>query len=249
MTNEFNFDVAMQLVESEELFPVDLDQAFIWLGYTRKDTAKDKLTSMFEEDLDYVYVRALPEADNHGTFSPQELGSKSRKEKIYLTIDAFKQMGMILGTARGKEIRKYFLQCEKVAKQITSISPDLTQALLQMQEQLNSIVVSQVRLNQLEAQNEELQTASLAHPGCKEVLDKNADCNYPDDLVLTVKQYVTFKNLGSATFINTLSKRAAQYYRLAKQSDPLTNSRNQVIYRGSDILYLDEALKSILDLD
>ena len=236
MNNEFSIELAKQLVESEEQFPVDLDQAFIWLGHSRKDSAVDILKSYFEEGIDFRQTRK----SNTG-------GRPS--DSYYLTVNCLKELGMICKTEKGKQIRKYFLECEKVAKQVTAISPDLTQALLKMQEQLNTLVVSQVRLNQLEAQNEELQTASLAHPGCKEVLDKNADCNYSDDLVLTVKQYLAFKGLDSATFTNTLSKRAAQYYRLAKQSDPLTNRRNQIIYKGSDILYLDEALKSILDLD
>ena len=234
--NEFNIELAKQLVDSEEQFPVNLEEAWVWLGYPRKDSAVDTLKSYFEEEVDFRQSRK----SNTG-------GRPS--DSYYLNIACFKQLGMLSRTEQGRSIRNYFLECETVAKQVTSISPDLTQALLKMQEQLNSLVVSQVRLNQLEAKNEELQTASLAHPGCKDVLDKNANCNYSDDLVLTVKQYVTFKNLGDSPFINTLSKRAAQYYRLAKQSDPLTNRRNQVIYKGSDILYLDEALKSILDLD
>ena len=235
--NEFNIELAKQLVDSEEQFPVDLDQAVEWLGYAEKRNALDTLKSYFQEGVEFL------------SSSPKSNTGGRPSHSYYLTIETFKEMGMLCKTEKGKQIRIYFLQCEKVAKQITSISPDLTQALLKMQEQLNSLVVSQVRLNQLEVKNEELQTASLAHPGCKDVLDKNANCNYSDDLVLTVKQYITFKNLGDSPFINTLSKRAAQYYRLAKQSDPLTNRRNQVIYKGSDILYLDEALKSILDLD
>ena len=235
--NDFNIELARQLVDSEEQFPVDLEDAAIWLGYSRKDSAVDSLKSYFEEGVDF------------STSNRKTSQGGRPSHSYYLTVNCFKELGMLCKTEQGKQIRKYFLECEKVAKQVTSISPDLTQALLKMQEQLNSLVVSQVRLNQLEAKNEELQTASLAHPGCKDVLDKNANCNYSDDLVLTVKQYAIFKNLGDSPFINTLSKRAAQYYRLAKQSDPLTNRRNQVIYKGSDILYLDEALKSILDLD
>lgn len=238
--SDFNIELAKQLVNSEEQFPVDLEDATIWLNYHDKSTAKRAfLNCSFVENLDYCI-----------STEPTTTGiSAIPKQNLVMTAEAFKQWGMMSGTEQGKKVRLYFLECEKVAKQVTSISPDLTQALLKMQEQLNSLVVSQVRLNQLEAKNEELQTASLAHPGCKDVLDKNANCNYSDDLVLTVKQYVNFKNLGDSPFINTLSKRAAQYYRLAKQSDPLTNRRNQVIYKGSDILYLDEALKSILDLD
>lgn len=240
MNSEFSIELAQQLVDSNEQFPVDFSIAWEWLQYSRKDVAKKSLLNCgFIENIDF-----------HIETEPTTTGISAKlNENIFLTVECFKMWSMLSGTEQGKRVRLYFLECEKVAKQVTSISPDLTQALLKMQEQLNSLVVSQVRLNQLEAQNEELQTASLAHPGCKEVLDKNAECDYSDDLVLTVKQYLNFKGLDSATFTNTLSKRAAQYYRLAKQSDPLTNRRNQIIYKGSDILYLDEALKSILDLD
>ena len=235
MNNEFSVELAKQLVESEEQFPVNFDKCWKWLEYSRNDVAKRALLNCgFIENQDFrISVESTRDAI----------------ENIFFTVECLKMWAMMSGTDQGKQIRKYFLKCEVIAKQVTSISPDLTQALLKMQEQFNSLVVSQARLNQLEAKNEELQTASLAHHGCKDVLDKNASCNYSDDLILTVKQYVQFKNIEDASFINTLSKRAAQYYRLAKQSDPLTNRRNQVIYKGSDILYLDEALKSILDLD
>ena len=237
---DFNIELAKELMQSENMFPVTLENAFKWLEYYDKSTAKRAfLNCGFIEDIDYSI-----------STEPTTTGiSAIPKQNLVMTTEAFKQWSMMSGTERGKQIRLYFLECEKIAKQVTSISPDIAQALLQMQKQLESLAVSQTRLNQLEAQNEELQLASVAHPGCKEVLDKNANCDYPDDLVLTVKQYVTFKNLENVSFVNTLSKRAAQYYRLAKQSDPETNRRNQVIYRGSDILYLDEALKSVLDLD
>lgn len=36
----FNLDLAKQLVDSKEEFPVLFDDAFVWLEYTRKDNAK-----------------------------------------------------------------------------------------------------------------------------------------------------------------------------------------------------------------
>ena len=52
MNNEFSIELAKQLVESEEEFPVDLDQAFIWLGYSRKDKAVEMLKTYFEQGVD-----------------------------------------------------------------------------------------------------------------------------------------------------------------------------------------------------
>lgn len=38
-------------------------------------------------------------------------------EKIELTVECFKSLGMMAGTEKGKAIRKYFLECERIAKQ------------------------------------------------------------------------------------------------------------------------------------
>lgn len=124
----------------------------------------------------------------------------------------------------------YSTDCEKTE---TPHTLDISHTLLEMQEQINNLLANQ----------------TVADPSYEKVINKKTTCNYSNDLVLTVKQYVTFKKIEGTSIVSTLSKRAAQYYRLAKQSDPETNRRNQVIYRGSDILYLDEALKSVLDLD
>ena len=137
MNNEFSIELAKQLVESEEEFPVDLDQAFIWLGYSRKDKAVEMLKTYFEQGVDFSTERG------------KSITGGRPSDSYYLTTSCLKEFGMIVKTEKGRQIRKYFLECEKIAK----------------------------------------------------------------------------------------------------QSDPLTNRRNQVVYKGSDILYLDEALKSILDLD
>ena len=41
----------------------------------------------------------------------------SRTEFIYLTVECFKSLGMMAGTEQGKQIRKYFIECERIAKQ------------------------------------------------------------------------------------------------------------------------------------
>jgi hypothetical protein len=53
-------------------------------------------------------------------------------EKIYLTVECFKEMGMLAKSESGKRIRKYFLQCEALAKKSVETIP-------QLQEQVNSL--------------------------------------------------------------------------------------------------------------
>lgn len=108
---DFNIDLAQSLLDSSEEFPVDFERCWIWVGYTRKDSAKEKLIRNFEKGIDYSAIwRSV--AHSNGS-------SASRTEQIFLTVDAFKAFGMMAGTAKGKEIRKYFLECEKIAKQAT----------------------------------------------------------------------------------------------------------------------------------
>lgn len=106
---DFNIELAKSLIGSGADFPVDFDLAWQWVGYTRKDSAKEKLIRNFEKGLDYSAIWRSVAHSNGST--------ASRTEQIFLTIDAFKAFGMMAGTSKGKEIRKYFLECEKVAKQ------------------------------------------------------------------------------------------------------------------------------------
>lgn len=109
MTN-FSLALASSLNNSVDTFPVDFDRAWQWLGFSRKDKAKRSLLSSdFEEGLDYIV--SLPfngELDGWQNPNPQEV--------IRLSVEAFKTWGMMVGTEQGKQVRKYFLECERVAK-------------------------------------------------------------------------------------------------------------------------------------
>ncbi|MGL5065742.1 MAG: hypothetical protein ACRC62_37715 [Microcoleus sp.] len=104
----FSQDIAQQLFDSPESFVVDFDLAWVWLGYTRKSSAKRKLELNFIKDIDYCTKWCnVP----HGNGL-----AASKVEQIMLTIDCFKSFGMMAGTSQGKEVRSYFLNCEKAAK-------------------------------------------------------------------------------------------------------------------------------------
>ncbi|WP_335181515.1 hypothetical protein [Nostoc sp.] len=81
----FNQSLALSLYQSEEQFPIDLDDAWQWLGYTNKRNCVDTLKSNFIINEDF----------SRG-------GSKSTKgrpsELVFLSIDCFKMLGMIAGT-------------------------------------------------------------------------------------------------------------------------------------------------------
>lgn len=108
--NEFGFGTALALLESADPFPVDFDAAWQWLGYQRKDYAKETLVRNFERGLDYT-------SEFSGLNRKTPDGGRP-SEFIYLTIDCFKAFGMMAGTEKGKQVRRYFLECERKLKQV-----------------------------------------------------------------------------------------------------------------------------------
>ena len=97
------------LLKSTEEFPVNFDDAWEWIGYARKSDAKSALLNAgFLAGEDFRILRNIPQNSKVGRPS----------EKIYLTIDCFKSFAMMAGTLRGKEVRRYFIDCENQLKDI-----------------------------------------------------------------------------------------------------------------------------------
>lgn len=90
----------MGILHSGKSHPVDFDRAWRWLGYSTKANAKRVLSA--PELADEVHTERVPTS----------AGGKHR-EVITLTVDGFKRLGMMTITARGREVREYFLQIEK----------------------------------------------------------------------------------------------------------------------------------------
>ena len=108
---EFSHERALALVQSTDQFPVDFDDAWQWIGYSSKQKAKSKLTNNFEEDIDFLTKWVKTSTGGRPS------------ESIWLTVDCFKSLGMMAGTEKGKEIRRYFLECERIAKQALEVIP------------------------------------------------------------------------------------------------------------------------------
>ena len=92
------------LLQSSEEFPVDFDDAWQWIGYSRKSDAKKVLEVNFDKGSDFC-----------GDFRKNNFRGRPL-EKIFLTIDCFKSFCMMAGTEKGKEVRRYFLNCESELK-------------------------------------------------------------------------------------------------------------------------------------
>lgn len=103
---EISQNYVFGLLQSKEQYPVDFEVAWVWIGYSKKQSARNKLVNNFVEGQDF-----LPKCikNPHGGRSSQS---------FVLTINCFKQLAMMAGTDKGKSVRNYFLDCEEKLKQI-----------------------------------------------------------------------------------------------------------------------------------
>lgn len=89
-------------LESTEEFPIALSDVWEWLGYARKDNAlKGFLRLEMAESIDFIQFRQ------------EEEHSLKDSLEVKMTIDCFKLWAMSAQTAKGKEVRLYYLQIEK----------------------------------------------------------------------------------------------------------------------------------------
>ena len=116
----FSKESALSLLGSNNEYPVDFDLAMEWWDCRSKNgepTAKGQLTKKlrqdFEQGIDWTFCQ---------NYQKVQSATGRPTDKIYLTVDTFKEMGMMLPNGRGKEIRRYFLECERELKQLRSES-------------------------------------------------------------------------------------------------------------------------------
>ena len=125
MTIEFSMNTANDLLLAKDQFPVDLDYAWQWIGYGKKQNATDTLLGIFEEGLDFnlTLERKVQIEGDRKVSRPYT--------KYSLTVDCFKMLGMMAATDKGREIRRYFLDCERIAKESFNppIEPESFQSL------------------------------------------------------------------------------------------------------------------------
>lgn len=112
----FNVSTAQSLIDAatDDRFPVDFDQAWQWAGFSSKQKAENALQVYELDGADQVF--------NLGLKTPSGKGGRPSKH-IRMTIDAFKELCIVANTQKGKEVRRYFLDCEKALKEVYKTAP------------------------------------------------------------------------------------------------------------------------------
>ena len=99
-----------QTAASSQEFCIDLEgeapdgrPVWEWMGYSRKDNAKASLSKLID-GVDFLLLKAQEQTSGRGGHN---------REAVLFSRDGFKQWGMLAGTDRGRQIRLYFIECEK----------------------------------------------------------------------------------------------------------------------------------------
>lgn len=117
----FSLELAKQLYGASEQFPIDFDDAWQWMEFSTKGNAKRSfLKAGFVEGIDFC---SFISNEKRGVGATQI-------EVIKLTCECFKQWGMMAGTEKGKQIRFYFIECERLAKSAAIQEPQTTAEML-----------------------------------------------------------------------------------------------------------------------
>ncbi|HEY9866321.1 MAG TPA: hypothetical protein V6D21_19270 [Candidatus Obscuribacterales bacterium] len=114
LMNNFSKELAIALLDSDQEFPVDFDDAWQWLGYVFKSDCLIALKNSFEENEDYLITR-LNKNDNNRY--------NSHRSYIFLTVDCFFSLGRIAGTSQAN-------QCINILSSISDSPGKLKKSLL-----------------------------------------------------------------------------------------------------------------------
>ncbi|QKQ76361.1 antA/AntB antirepressor family protein [Nostoc sp. TCL240-02] len=163
----FDKTLALSIYNSDEQFPIDLDDAWLWLGWASKQKALDCLVANFEEGTDFLTLGK--KASN---------GGRPGKH-IMLTVDCFKCFAMMSGTEQGKVIRKYFIECESIAKEANiKALPSVSTSKLTELKANDALVRHHIRVLESELAEKRMELQSIQKElftEAKAVLDANPE--------------------------------------------------------------------------
>lgn len=124
-------------LKSNQEYPVDFDLLWQWCGFSRKDSAKRMLEKNFSVEIDFVTLHKKVE--------------RAWKQKISLTIDCAKSFAMLAQTEKGREVRLYFIECEKRLEVLTKGKSKLEI----LKESVETLIDHETRITDLERERED----------------------------------------------------------------------------------------------
>jgi hypothetical protein len=104
--------------DTKSEFIIDLENIWRWLGFQRKEHAKTVLVKNFVVDIDYITKSFKTEelVEKESTETDDKIGTYN-KDKIFLTIYAFKKFSLRAGPKKGDEIFDYYIKIEELLQE------------------------------------------------------------------------------------------------------------------------------------
>jgi hypothetical protein len=121
-------------------FVIDLDDIWVWLGYTKKDKGKDLLKKYFKVEHDFKII--FPDVRENS-----KAGRPS--EKIMLNIKTFKKMCLKANTSKANEIHEYYIKLEETLHEL--IDEESNELRLQLEEKEHELEEKDLILEEQEA--------------------------------------------------------------------------------------------------
>jgi hypothetical protein len=157
------------------------------------------------------------------------------------------------GTPKGKEVRRYFIDCEKVLKQQQSLLTN-NHLMEMIHVKMNEFIEHQQHINQrllvsekAVVQLNDLKKAGSKHPGFMSIIEGEMEIN--ESIGLTVKTYCQARGVKlSRQKAIQMGQIASAAYKIDKKSDPIKAGANPIYY-GNDIRYLEVAFTKVTQVD
>ena len=107
-------------------FVVDLDDIWNWLGYNKKQKAKELLEKHFKLDIDYKKVF---------TRSGENLTGGRPSDKFMLNIKTFKKMCLKANTSKANDIHEYYIKLEETLHEVIDEESNELRQQLQLKDE------------------------------------------------------------------------------------------------------------------
>jgi phage anti-repressor protein len=105
-----SFQAYLQYSDDDTAFVINLDDIWEWVGFSKKDKAKDLLIKHFIENIQYRIL--LPDLREQNSSDDKRGGHN--KENIMLTVNTFKKFCMKASTKRADQVCDYYLKMENI---------------------------------------------------------------------------------------------------------------------------------------
>ena len=95
-------------------FIINIEFAFKWIGFTRKDNAKRLLKKHFELNINYTIIDELSCFLPKEEIDDQKYKEGKLNEIILMTPTTFKELALLANTKKGKQVRMYYIKMESI---------------------------------------------------------------------------------------------------------------------------------------